>query len=230
MHAFEANMLDAGSRRKEKKGAVDVRTPSCQGLGSSLSWLTRRSRRVGQLEEKIDGIMSLLNASRELQQQAAREQQQQSPLQQPVSPPSTSSPPNSRPLPPEFHCHQTRSEPNDVGLPPLSSTIPPQPAHFDIVPGFRVSLDEATRYLDLYRTEYSPKFPFVPLPTSLSVTDLFERQPFLFRVIIHVVAPQGPSMQREATHWIREHVAKHVIVLQDRRLELLQGLLLYLAW
>lgn len=101
---------------------------------------------------------------------------------------------------------------------------------FDVGPSLRVSMEEASRYLDLYRSDYSPKFPFVPIANGLTATELYKRQPFLFQVIMQIVAPQSPSVQREVDRWVREYIARSVIVDQERRLDLIQGLLLFVAW
>lgn len=156
--------------------------------------------------------MSLLNASQ--------------PLQPRRTPPTISSSPHS----------------NAVASP---DPLPPQPIlwnnpksidagsvgeFFDVGPSLRVPMEEANRYLDLYRSQYSPKFPFVPIANCLSAIELYKRQPFLFQVIMQIVAPQSPSVQREVDRWVREYIARSVIVDQERRLDLIQGLLLFVAW
>lgn len=170
---------------------------------------------MGQLEAKLDGIMSLLHASRELQQQA--------------TPPSTITSPPSREMP---------LEPQDVSPLPIfhdprmscSAFLSPGGLMFEIVPGFRISAEEADSILDLYRSQYSPKFPFVPIAPEITASELFERRPFLFRIIIQIIAPQSAATQRDVTIWVREQIAQHVLIEQDKRLELLQGLLLFISW
>ncbi|KAK3353399.1 hypothetical protein B0T25DRAFT_209795 [Lasiosphaeria hispida] len=185
------------------------------------------STRVGQLEEKIDGIMSLLNASRQLQQQAS-----------PSSP--TYSSPNSSRLAPIHPAHvgvadhdpqRTRLAHNSPRVPvsSLAHNTPPID-FFEIVPGLRVSVDEADRLLELYRTDCAPKFPFVRIPRCLTAYELSERQPFLFRAVIQVMAPQNALIQRDVARWIREQIAERVVVNQEKTLEILQALLIFIAW
>ncbi|KAK1752245.1 hypothetical protein QBC47DRAFT_68766 [Echria macrotheca] len=162
------------------------------------------SARVVQLEEKIDGIMSLLNASQHLQQQ--------------VTPPSTGSSP---------HTHPAAGHQEPVVQ---NGSYAAEKAYFDIGPSLRVTAEEANRCLDLYRSEYSPHFPFVPVPAGLTAGELHERQPFLLQIIIQIITPQSASVQRAVAYWVRQYIAQHVIVEQEKRLELLQGLLLFLAW
>lgn len=100
----------------------------------------------------------------------------------------------------------------------------------EIVKGFRVSFYEADRALNLFRSIYSPYFPFVVIPVMTSSFDLLHKSPFLFRTIVAVTTPQSPAIQAEFRLWFREYVAQHVVVNNERRLELLQAILIYLAW
>lgn len=100
----------------------------------------------------------------------------------------------------------------------------------EVVKGFRVSFYEADRALNLFRSIYSPYFPFVVIPVMTSSFDLLHKSPFLFRTIVAVTTPQSPAIQAEFRLWFREYVAQHVVVNNERRLELLQAILIYLAW
>lgn len=108
----------------------------------------------------------------------------------------------------------------------------PQPADetVEIVKGFRVSFYEADRALNLFRSIYSPYFPFVCIPVMMTSFELYETTPFLFRTVVAVTTSQPPAVQAEYKLWFREFVAKHVVVHNERRLEILQAILLYLAW
>lgn len=239
-----------------------------------------RGTRVGQLEEKIDGLVSLLNASRQIQQQSSAPGSASTTSEPPISghdapdsavfgqlpTPATSSqeqPSASRPFcllpmscmhvndghlrdctgqhaqgcPPPSHT--TLQTPTSTALSssgdsePTNSYIPPT-AYIDITPqpyGYlRITMGEADRLLKLYQTDYHPRFPFVPIPRNTTAQDLFQRQPFLFRTIIQIVAPQSAALQRSFTIWFREYIATHIIVKQEKRLDLLQAILLFIAW
>ena len=105
-----------------------------------------------------------------------------------------------------------------------------QSAGIDVVPGFRLTLEEADGALHLYRFVYTPYFPFVPISTTLTAKELLDTAPFLLRTILFMTAPQSASVQKAARMWFREKIAQHVIVDQERRLELLQAILVFLAW
>lgn len=100
----------------------------------------------------------------------------------------------------------------------------------EIIPGFKISVDKGDELLDLYRNEYSDQFPFVPIPDDLGAIDLAEQRPFLFRTIVQLTSPQTPVLQRSLSRWFRIYIAEHVIVDQEKSVQLLQGKLVYIAW
>ncbi|KAK3323778.1 hypothetical protein B0T19DRAFT_213497 [Cercophora scortea] len=176
-------------------------------VGSKKAETRRRGpgTRVGQLEEKLDGILSLLNASHQLQH----------------TPFSSESPSQPSPL---------SSAPDVYSASVLDPNTLATFDHVDIVPGLRVSFAEAERLLALYRTDYSPHFPFVPIHPNISALELFNKHPFLFRTIIQIVAPQSAAVQRDVVQWFRGYIAEHVVVNLEKRLELLQAIVLFIAW
>ncbi|POS68963.1 hypothetical protein DHEL01_v212643, partial [Diaporthe helianthi] len=243
------------------------------------------STRVGQLEEKIDGIMSLLNASQQIQQNSPSSSGQTPPssasmpapchepgrnsIQQLLNPnvestasaaPTnrsefadfTSSPPsahsyqyNTRPLPPPavaLPASITTGQSTGASSPKPSADTPvpgfraqgrPSPPgneSVEIIPGFRMTFYEADRALNIYRSLYAPYFPFVTIPVMTTAYDLYEKTPFLFRTIVSVAAPQGPNTQSDYREWFRRYIAEHIVVNNERRLELLQALLVHIAW
>lgn len=102
--------------------------------------------------------------------------------------------------------------------------------HIDISPGFRVSIQDADSAIRLYRTAYMPYFPFVPLPVTMTASELHDSAPFLARTILQMTVPAPASVQKEAQRFFRQQFAQHVVVDQERRLELLQALLVFVAW
>lgn len=100
----------------------------------------------------------------------------------------------------------------------------------EIIPGFTITFYEADRALNLYRSLYAPCFPFVTIPVMVTAYELFERSPFLFRTIVSVTTPQSPAMQADYKIWFRHYIAEHVVINNERRLEVLQALLVHVAW
>lgn len=189
---------------------------------------------MGQLEEKIDGIMSLLNASQQIQQnsQTPTPESNRSGIQSLLNPMVEAPGPQDLPEPPAPASFSRLAPPPSVTTDASTPHIPHSVAveYVEIIPGFQMGFDEADRALNLYRSVYTPYFPFVPVPVMTSAYDLYTRSPLLFRVIIQATAPQSAAVQREARVWFRQYLAQHVVVEQERRLEILQAILVHLAW
>lgn len=100
----------------------------------------------------------------------------------------------------------------------------------EIIPGFRMTFYEADRALNIYRSLYAPYFPFVTIPVMATAYDLYEKTPFLFRTIVSVAAPQAPNTQSDFKEWFRRYIAEHLVINNERRLEILQALLVHMAW
>lgn len=170
--------------------------------------------RVAQLEKKIDGIVSLLAANHNIQVNPS-----------PLTPDSPGNQPH----------HQLAEEsPNCSGDTCADDAVPTDAArdfsHFELLPGFRVTYDEAQRYLGLYQQEYLPKYPFVPLPAGIAPHQLYSESRVLFWSILSVVVPLSAAVQHSFKNWFRRHLAEHLIVRQEKKLEYLQAILIHLGW
>lgn len=176
------------------------------------SELTKHHSRVAQLEQKIDGIMSFLASNQSVQ------------------------PNGPSPMTPESQfTHQTSPH-----VPENSITQPTQPAPrstrsksqaiFLLIPGFQLTAQEAATYLSVYMNDYAPNFPFVMIPPSANVHSLHAESPGLFWAIIAAVAPQPFPIQQGIRLWFRQYIADHMIVRQEKSLQLLQAILVHVAW
>lgn len=101
---------------------------------------------------------------------------------------------------------------------------------FELFPGFRLTSEEALTYLDVYKQDFMPNYPFVIIPPTTDACTLYSESPSLFWVIMSAVAPQSPEVQQGVRKWLRQYISEHMIVQQERSLQLLQTLLLHLAW
>ncbi|EEU42974.1 uncharacterized protein NECHADRAFT_83628 [Fusarium vanettenii 77-13-4] len=173
-----------------------------------------KSTRVAQLEKKIDGIVSLLAAQKGLS---------------PLTPESPQDVPS-----------QQQTIPEDIQAVPLAQDrLPPPPiigrpdedyADLELFPGFRITHDEAAKRLEVYRRDYVPEFPFVPMLDSLASHEFYSESRFLFWTILAAVSPLKEKVQMEFKAWFRKYLAEHVVMGQERSLDILQGILVYLAW
>jgi len=100
---------------------------------------------------------------------------------------------------------------------------------------FSPELHNAERILEAYRSEFYPRFPFVPVPADVSAYQIHIQQPFLLKVITHIVAPSlqpGHDWEdRSVFHrWFRRCVAEEVVREERKTLEMLQAILVFATW
>lgn len=98
-----------------------------------------------------------------------------------------------------------------------------------IVPGFDVSFQEADQVLQEYMTTMLPEFPFVPLLFKDS-SDMLRNQPLLLKTILWVCRPPPPETSAAFESWFRRHIAEQTVVLMNKNVELVQAILVFLAW
>ncbi|KAL3425507.1 tRNA processing endoribonuclease [Phlyctema vagabunda] len=173
--------------------------------------------RVAQLEEKLDGIVSLLKS--------AHPKDSEPPAESSSSGSNGPSPPNVLPY-----------EQNRWPLTPPTTT--PQSFEMDTrfqIPNLAVpSHQELFRndpdsLLTLYRCYMTDQFPFVVIPMGVTAEDLSRTRPFVLRVIL-MVANVRDMQKAHMEEEIMEYLADHMIMKAEKSLDLLQGLLILIAW
>ncbi|KAK7754870.1 hypothetical protein SLS62_003184 [Diatrype stigma] len=133
----------------------------------------------------------------------------------PSQPPASQQPPPPPPPPPSG----AAAAPNISS----SSRVPARP-------GFGLTWEQAEQAVSDYRIRLTPHFPFVPLDPDATARDVFLSRPFLFRVILLVAARVAVPKQCELKRSVSAYVGQHLVVMEERSLDLLQGLLVYIAW
>lgn len=152
-----------------------------------------------------------------------------------------------RPAPPERSTEQSSlskegnsntpaaTRASDQGYPSVSSvqhvqvSLPPRSGSISIVPGFEIPFLEADQVLQEYMTAMLPQFPFVPLPCH-NAYDMFKDKPLLLKTILWLCRPPKPEACAAFESWLRQHVAHQTVVLTNKTLELVQAILVFLAW
>lgn len=100
-----------------------------------------------------------------------------------------------------------------------------------IIPGFQMTHDKADLVLKEYMSTMVYHFPFVPLPPAVCKTSfMLKETPLLLKTILSVCMPSSPDVNRSFETWFRQHIAHRVVVSMERNLELLQAILVFLAW
>ncbi len=76
----------------------------------------------------------------------------------------------------------------------------------------------------------SNQFPFVVIPTDTTASDLNRDKPFVLKVICMVAFVHDSEAQSLMAKEIMEYLSMHLIIQAERDLDLLQGLLIFMAW
>ncbi|PLB49975.1 hypothetical protein P170DRAFT_404656 [Aspergillus steynii IBT 23096] len=166
------------------------------------------------LEQKLDDIMNFLTREKDH-------------ALSPVQPAERSSTPceagGSATEPQTSHQPQPLAQPSDYAATKMLQ------GSISIVPGFEISFYEADQALHEYRKTMVPELPFVPLPTENS-TILLKEKPLLLKTILSVCRPPSPEISAVFQTWFRQQIADETVVLMNKNVELIQAILVYLAW
>lgn len=185
------------------------------------------SRRTAQIEERLNGLVSLLQASGELPQNGQQPQSTPgsgesyehdidgaSPSSTGHADPSISSPQNKDwNIPPEYNSF---AQPNCICRPD-AGPAPPPPAS-----------DEAL--LEVYRTQLQPRYPFVVVPPGVTAAQLQSTRPFVMAAIRMVASFSSLRSMRAQMCNLMKHIADHMLVRSERSMDLLLGIIVISGW
>jgi hypothetical protein len=76
----------------------------------------------------------------------------------------------------------------------------------------------------------TPNFPFVVVAPSTSITQLHQQNPFLSLTVLASAAYDNMPLQRALGEEIKKCVASRMLINGEVSFDLLQGLLVFLAW
>ena len=99
----------------------------------------------------------------------------------------------------------------------------------DVIDKEVLSEKEATQLLQVYLTT-SQGFPFIYIDQLKSLDTLRDEQPFLLLAILTASSQRSQALQVLLEKEFRETLASKVIIEGELSLDVLQGLMLYLAW
>lgn len=121
----------------------------------------------------------------------------------------------------------TPAQPPSAPVPGGSVTYPYRP--YDPIEAGEISPESANSILNTFRS-FVVTFPFVVLQEDITVENLRRQQPFLFLAIMMVTTYATPSLQRMLLQKLKTQIAYRVIENSEKSLEIIQGLLVYVAW
>ncbi|KEF56995.1 uncharacterized protein A1O9_07185 [Exophiala aquamarina CBS 119918] len=90
--------------------------------------------------------------------------------------------------------------------------------------------EEGELLLRKFRLEFSQFFPFVAVPPVKTFLNLRDESPFVLIVSLMVACRDDGVLQSAVAKKIREIISFSVLVKGEQSLDLLQGLMLFLAW
>jgi hypothetical protein len=93
----------------------------------------------------------------------------------------------------------------------------------------QLTLEKACSFLTVFR-EMSSYFPFVILPTEATLQSMFYERPFLLLAALATASSKEKRLQHVLEEELRTTLSTKVVVEGEKSLDLLQGLLVYLAW
>ncbi|OAA62122.1 hypothetical protein ISF_05131 [Cordyceps fumosorosea ARSEF 2679] len=195
------------------------------------SQLMLNPRRTAQIEERLNGLVSLLQASGELPPQSQGQQQDGSTPgdydeSNITSSQMTESPIASNPAP--VQSQQTAKEwfipatYNSFGAAncicrPAPGDAPPPPETDDVA-------------LEIYRTQLQQLYPFVVIPPSITAAQLGVARPFLMSAIRMVTSFRSLRSMRAQMYALKMHISDFMLIRSERSMDLLQGIIVILGW
>lgn len=205
---------------------------SCQPMTTSRKRVAKKATasRTAQLEEKLDDLVSILRATQSTNQQtpsssatpsfASSSMALTSRLDSLAAAATSSTSQSMSSAMPHAFGHTNSAEPVSMNSasPDINETyqLPePTPA-------------EAELYLAKFR-DWLKNFPFMIIPPDTTAASLREERPFLWLCIMNITSMSAPQ-QLLMKERVREQIATRIVVNHERTMDVLLGLIAYLAW
>lgn len=110
------------------------------------------------------------------------------------------------------------------------SPHPNQDRPQDVIDRGVVSYNDAVGILDTFRDTLMPYFPFVLIPPETTLDQLRAEKPFLLLAILKVCTYNDTPVQKILEETFQSAVADRMIFSHSPSMDVLQGLLVALAW
>jgi hypothetical protein len=189
---------------------------------------------VKKLEEKLDGLVSLLKSARDAPTETGSSTSSVPSVNMAVPDIRTSS------LPPdEAGCNYVQSLPHPEGNRTYAALFMPKAVDpylrtFDGPEWANVSTqlptgEEAEDLLKAFRNEVNPFFPFISIRESSSAYELRRERPFTYLAIMAITSPRL-SKRLEISQVIIKQIGQRVFVDSERSMDLLFGVLTFASW
>ncbi|KAF7588572.1 hypothetical protein BBP40_005491 [Aspergillus hancockii] len=100
----------------------------------------------------------------------------------------------------------------------------------DVVDRGLLNMESAQYFLDVFRTQMAVHFPFVVIPPGVAAVQVREEKPFLFLAVLASASYSNMPLQRLLGTEIKKVISTRMVLNGDVSFDLLQGLLVFLAW
>ncbi|KAI0015953.1 hypothetical protein F4780DRAFT_31042 [Xylariomycetidae sp. FL0641] len=100
----------------------------------------------------------------------------------------------------------------------------------DVIDAGLLGEEEAENIVSLYKTSMTPHFPFVVLEPHATASILRREKPFLFLCILAAASLGNMPFQRKLGEKVKKKVNHYLMFGGEVKFEMLQGLLVFLAW
>ncbi|KAH8803667.1 hypothetical protein F5884DRAFT_806152 [Xylogone sp. PMI_703] len=165
---------------------------------------TRKDMRISALEAKVDQLLS-------------RSKSADTKLGSSESPDS-----NQNSLPATTH----RSTESDTHV--VSAALPILTR--DVISSSMLSIEAAVFLIADFKQTFTSHFPFVIIPPEMTAEEMRQSRPFLFLAVLTVSSHKDPPLQKRLCDELRRTVSAKMIIGSEGSFDMLQGLLVYLAW
>jgi hypothetical protein len=183
------------------------------------------------MEEKLDELMAML-ASRQKGEEASPSESSPAPSQptKSLSRPDTDSQAFSHPFASSVSSLSSSRADNLKAQQPLPIFSFPNFDPFnDVISKGILDFGQAEQSVRFFQSK-SSDFPFVLVPSKMTLDSLRREKPFLLLSILSFAAFSNEKLQLRLELELRESLSKRLIVHSEKSLDLLQGVMVYLAW
>ena len=195
-------------------------------------------RRVAQLEQKLDGLVTLLTSKQANSQMISLDQP--SGILIPRSPVSLDSnasiggQSSARTKSPNLDRGSTAPKALDGNIGPADLLSPVTARSLSMTSGGLSQLEpdeqEAENLLLEYKTHLAEQFPFVVLPLNSISQSLHQEKPLLWKAIMVASSHENSHRQMALGSSLMEDLMMRLLFRAEKSLDLLQSLLVLIAW
>ncbi|RYP89311.1 hypothetical protein DL770_004463 [Monosporascus sp. CRB-9-2] len=100
----------------------------------------------------------------------------------------------------------------------------------DVIEDGLLTMERANHLVGIYKSTLTTHFPFVIIPPQLSAESLRQEKPFLFLTVLASASFHDMPLQRNLGNVVKQIISERMVRGDTGSFELLQGILVFLAW